>query len=314
MGRTGRSLRPFLDGTALPSGAQVTTIDVQGPLEGWSRRFRGRPGSAQPFFYAKDEPKPEDVPLVLRQAARARAAGLMVLVTSPYDDRLAPASDILAPNLNCFFPRPGPRTCNVVLTAAELRERLRPGTRVWWYQSCSSHGCGKADGSDAGRTPAFEPEVERAYSGWASYMVDHPVTMNRAMGPLAFLAGVDGELYFDTAIAFALKPEPWDDVYAFGGNGDGTLFYPGRPDRLGGAEAQPVVSLRMKHIRDGLEDYEMLKLLARAEPELARRLVGRVVRSGYEIEPDSAVWDDVRRSAFGELARRTPGPAGLRSR
>jgi len=301
----GEELRPFLDGTALPSGARFTTLDARGPLEAWARQFVGRPAAAQRFFYAKDEPRPEDVPLVLRQSAEARAAGVPVLVTSPYDRRLAPAADILAPNLNCFFPRPGPPTCGAVMTVAELRQRLRPGTKVWWYQSCSSHGCGGG--------PADKPEVERAYSGWASYMVDHPATLNRAMGPLAFLAGIDGELYFDTAYAFGVKPDPWDDVLAFGGNGDGTLFYPGRPDLLGG-EARPIASLRLKHIRDGLEDYEMLRLLARSEPELARRCVERLVRSGYEIEPDPAVWDEVRGTVAAALSRRTAGRPGVRSR
>ncbi|HVE86743.1 MAG TPA: DUF4091 domain-containing protein [Myxococcales bacterium] len=291
-------LRPFLDGTALPSGARFTTLDARGPLAAWTHRFSKRLATAQPFFYAKDEPRPEDVGLVLRQSAEARAAGLPVLVTSPYDERLAPAADILAPNLNCFFPRPGPQTCKTVLPAAALRARLRPGTKVWWYQSCSSHGCGGG--------PISQPEIERAYQGWASYMVDHPATLNRAMGPLAFLAGIDGELYFDTTHAYAAKGDPWEDVYAFGGNGDGTLFYPGRPDRLGGAAARPITSLRLQHIRDGLEDYEMLRMLARSEPELARRCVERLVRSGYEINPDPAEWDEVRRTIAAALSGKTP--------
>lgn len=299
-------LRPFLDGSALPSGARFTSLDARGPLKAWAFRFAGKAEGPQRFFYAKDEPRPEDVPEVLRQSAEARAAGVPVLVTSPWDELLAPAADILAPNLNCFFRRPGPRTCKTVLTVEELRERLKPGARVWWYQSCSSHGCGGG--------PAAKPEIERAYSGWASYMIDHPVTLNRAMGALAFREGIDGELYFDTVHAFGTKPDPWEDVFEFGGNGDGTLFYPGRRDRLNGAEERPIASLRLKHIRDGLEDYEMLRLLARSEPELARRSVERLVRSGYEIEPDPAVWEAVRRDVAAALSRRTAGRAGLRWR
>ncbi|HYV45551.1 MAG TPA: DUF4091 domain-containing protein [Myxococcaceae bacterium] len=146
-------------------------------------------------------------------------------------------------------------------------------------------------------------------------MIDHPATLNRAMGALAFREGIDGELYFDTVHAFSTKPDPWEDVFEFGGNGDGTLFYPGRRDALNGAEERPIASLRLEHIRDGLEDYEMLSLLARSEPELARRSVERLVRSGYEIEPDPAVWEAVRRDVAAALSRRAAtGGAGTRPR
>src|SRR5262249_30605733 len=151
--------------------------------------------------------------------------------------------------LNCFFARPGPATCYRVMSAEAVRRLLN--SQVWWYQSCSSHGCG----APPGRT--VEPQ---AYSGWASYMVDHPATLNRAMGALAFLEGVDGELYFDTVFAYNRK-NPWEDVYEFGGNGDGTLFYPGTPARIGGQNHIPIESLRLKHLRDGLIDFEYLKLL-----------------------------------------------------
>jgi hypothetical protein len=54
-----------------------------------------------------------------------------------------------------------------------------------------------------------------------------------------------------------------------GGNGEGTLWYPGRPDKIGGDTHIPVASLRLKLIREGQEDYEYLRL--------AERLVGRDV-------------------------------------
>jgi len=38
----------------------------------------------------------------------------------------------------------------------------------------------------------------------------------------------------------------WTDQYRFGGNGDGTLFYPGTPDRVGGTDPIPIESMRMK--------------------------------------------------------------------
>ena len=46
-----------------------------------------------------------------------------------------------------------------------------------------------------------------------------------------------------------------------GGNGDGNLFYDGDPSIIGGSTNIPIESLRMKHIRDGIEDYGYLALL-----------------------------------------------------
>jgi hypothetical protein len=302
-------MAPFLDGGLLPSGARFTTAEVRDNREArteeekvayyraFAEHFRRKGWSAQLFFYAKDEPKPEDIPLVRTQSARVRAAGsIPVLVTSPLDEALRGSADILTPTLNCFFPRPGPQTCRQVLPISKLRARLPPGARVWWYQSCNSHGCTGG--------PAEDPAVERAYSGWASYMVDHPATLNRAMGPLAFLTQVDGELYFDTVYAYNTK-DPWKDLFEFGGNGDGTLFYPGTPSRLGTKEHQPVVSLRLKHLRDGLEDYEYLHLLARlGDGGAAQALARRLARSGYEIEQDVGRWEQVRQDLTTRLRKR----------
>ncbi|HLG23094.1 MAG TPA: hypothetical protein VI382_09780, partial [Candidatus Manganitrophaceae bacterium] len=36
--------------------------------------------------------------------------------------------------------------------------------------------------------------------------------------------------------------------------------YPGRPDQVGGTHHIPIESIRLKMIREGLEDYEYLKL------------------------------------------------------
>ena len=44
-----------------------------------------------------------------------------------------------------------------------------------------------------------------------------------------------------------------------GGNGEGTLFYPGRPDKIGGNDHIPISSLRLTLIREGNEDYECVR-------------------------------------------------------
>ena len=294
-----RELGPFLEGTALPSGARFTTTDLRDSKKAvtdeqkaayyraFREHFAQRRWPAQLFFYAKDEPKPQEYPLVLAQAKRVhQAEGVSVLVTSSLERGLRGAPDILCPVLNCFFPRPGPQTCKSVVSAAQLREQLGPSTKLWWYQSCNSHGCNQGPASDAA--------VERVYSGWASYMVDHPALSNRAMGVLAYLNGIDGELYYDTVFAYNTL-DPWSDVFAFGGNGDGTLFYPGSPERIGGQRPIPIESLRLKQIRDGLEDYEYLTLLDKAGAgELAHAGARGLASSGYELSLEPARWEAAR--------------------
>src|SRR5207302_1685655 len=81
--------------------------------------------------------------------------------------------------------------------------------KLWWYQSCMSHGCGGI-GADY-------------FSGWPSFMVDNTASQNRSQGILSWLYNVSGVLYFsiDDQLSNA-----WSSVYDFGGNGDGTLLYP----------------------------------------------------------------------------------------
>lgn len=78
------------------------------------------------------------------------------------------------------------------------------------------------------------------------------------MGAAAYRYRATGELYYATTREAATA---WDRQYAFGGNGEGTLFYPGRPELIGGTRDIPIESIRLKRIRDGHEDYEWLTAL-----------------------------------------------------
>jgi hypothetical protein len=124
---------------------------------------------------------------------------------------------------------------------------------LWLYTSCQSYGC-EGDRSD--------PSL---FEGWPGYGIDQEPSEARAMGWLTFDYDAPGELYYQTT---SLLPTAWTDSYRSGGNGDGTLFYPGLPAGgdggapIGGRRQIPLDSIRMKRIRDGREDYEYLHLLA----------------------------------------------------
>jgi hypothetical protein len=88
---------------------------------------------------------------------------------------------------------------------------------------------------------------------------------------------------------------------------DGTLFYPGTPDRIGGTRHVPVESIRLKLIREGLEDYEYLVLLARAgERRLADDLAAKIVQRTYRWQRRPEALYTVRQTLGRELTRLSP--------
>ena len=125
-------------------------------------------------------------------------------------------------------------------------------------------------------------------------MIDAPATQNRAMEWQAWKQRVSGELYYDTTYAFS-RGDAWSSQYFFGGNGDGTLFYPGTPAKIGGTSHIPIASLRMKMIREGMEDYEYLKALADAgDPTMADTEAAALSPSAYTNMADPALIDAAR--------------------
>jgi len=306
-------IAPLLDGGALPGGARFTSIDLRTPdgLTGTALRdyyravekhFRERGWLDRLFAYVMDEPKPaQTAELVSRLAALQAAPGIRRLVTVPLRTDLAGLVDIWTPNLNCLFVKERPREfCALQTPREDYRAREEKGERLWWYQSCSSHGC---------RGPMGDAR-DRYFTGWPSYVIDADGASARVMGWLAFANDIGGELYFDTAHAYNFRApgaearDPWDDQYAFGGNGDGTLFYPGRPDRIGGTTHVPVASLRLKLVRDGLEDYELLRLLAARDAAGARRareLARRMAPQPFRFERSPAAFAAARREMLEAL-------------
>jgi hypothetical protein len=114
-------------------------------------------------------------------------------------------------------------------------------------------------------------------------MIDASPVGNRIFQWFAWKDGIEGELYFNMDESFGRGPDPWETQLLFGGNGDGTLFYPGKPSRIGGDTDIPIESIRLKLIREGLEDYEYLRLCEQAGlKELATRVATSMAPSLYQ--------------------------------
>src|SRR5262249_5607875 len=114
------------------------------------------------------------------------------------------------------------------------------GQEVWWYV-CSG--------------PA---------APWANFFLDQPGAAHRVLFWQTFGRRSDGLLYWGVnhwpgfeARAMKTPPagkrwpkRPWDDG---GRNGDGYVLYPG--------PRGPLTSVRLEILRDGVEDYDALRLL-----------------------------------------------------
>src|SRR5262249_40750956 len=145
---------------------------------------------------------------------------------------------------------------------------------------------------------------------WPNYMIDIQGPANRVMQWLAWKFRIEGELYYSMDQAYNGGNDPWTNIALFGGNGDGTLFYPGRPNRIGGHTDIPVESIRLKLIREGMEDYEYLALLAKlAGPQAADQYADRIVKQPYLWESRANTFLKVRQE-LGEALDRASEKSG----
>jgi hypothetical protein len=286
---------PSLDGTAPTrlAGAALSAVELMGSASAWASTFRSRGWLDRLFQYTCDEPPITcawaDIPA---RAAALRAADpeLRTLVTTslPQADAngVTEAIDVMVPVINHLDDRSGDGSAYAGNQRAKYDAFLSasPRRELWAYQSCMSHGCGG--------TSAY-------FTGWPSYMIDASGVRNRAMQWLLFRYRVTGELYYETTMAYG--HDPWTNQWDFTGNGDGTLFYPGTPARIGGTTHVPVASLRLKLIREGMEDYEYLALLSRLGGEAdARRIADALFPTAYQTDASP----DALMAARAELASR----------
>ncbi len=277
----------LVDGTspARLAGARLTTVKYVGDpgdvdaQRAWAQHAHDKGWMDRLFQYTCDEP-----PLtcgwgdIAARAAAAHAAdpAFKTLVTTTIQESDANGVtgdvDVIVPLVNFIDGKDGQQDAGDQRGAYD-GFLSGSGKELWLYQSCMSHGCG------GGADPSF--------TGWPSYMIDASAVRNRAMEWLSFLEGASGELYWESAFAFS--HDAWSSQYDFGGNGDGTLFYPGTPSRIGGQTDVPVASLRLKMIREGMEDYEYLKALSDAgDPGLARKIARDLFPSASQTDQDPA--------------------------
>ncbi|MGZ6124555.1 MAG: DUF4091 domain-containing protein [Myxococcales bacterium] len=285
---------PFLDGTADTrlKGAKLTSVSVNGApkaavVSAWSKHFKAKGWSDTRLFdYVCDEPpltcQWSDIPVRVAEVHAGDPTMPTLVTTTTWDAQSHGVSgiDLFVPVINFVEGKPGsPEAGN---------QRAKFGNDTWWYQSCMSHGCSGVGGGLDGT----------GETGWPTYAIDSDATRHRSMEWMSFTYDMSGELYYEMTQGY-FGGDPWVYQTAFGGTGDGTLFYPGTPAKIGGQTEIPVESLRLKAIRDGMEDYELLNLAKKlGVGDQAKAIALGLFPKTYQSSTSPAGLDNAR----GELA------------
>ncbi len=275
-------------------GARLTSIQYanlvrpnvnSADLKDWDSHFKARGWLDGYFVYACDEPPGGctwDQFSTAAKGIRASAPNTQILLTTNIamakEHAVLDYIDILTPVLDHIHPRRGTNQ------RPSYDEWLKqPSKQLWWYQSCDQH-----ENCDDKGTPG--PKA----STWPSYMVDASPVRNRIFQWMAYLYRIQGELYYGTE---AWGDDPWDHLFYAGGNGDGALYYPGTVDKIGGLQPIAIPSMRLKLIREGMEDYEYLAALVRAgRTDLATKAARSFITNAFTYKDDPAALSAARES------------------
>ncbi len=298
---------PYMEGTAptrLP-GARMTSLEYVGPLDAanlkdFTAHMKDKGWLDRAYVQLGDEP-PYGTTFAQVQAngdlVRQAAPGLRTMLTT--NSRELKAND-LGDRVDVVVPLVNHLDGTDANFRGDQRETYtaflkRPGTALWMYQSCMSHGC--AYGTNA---PENKPGA-----GWPSYMLDRSAAKARAMEWVTYLEGATGELYYQTV---GMLSTAWADQYRYNGNGDGTLFYPGTPQAIGGKTDVPVASMRLKLLRQGMQDYEWLKAVGDAgDPAFARKVARDLIPAASRVSDDGAAFDAARLKLIQRYEELTAG-------
>lgn len=224
------------------------------------------------FTYLKDEPNDEEAYRYVQQWGRAvRDAQSVVKVMvveqtktqNPAWGDLYGAVDIWCP----LFPLHDPDTA---------AQRRALGEQLWCYTAL----------------------CQREKTPW--WHIDFPLLHYRVPAWMAWREHIQGILYWGGMSFWQQVDDPWTDPKTLDRrgnrseplyNGEGTIVYPGRAVGYDGIAS----SLRLKALRDSIQDYEYLALLERlGRREQADRVVQPIVGSFFQWNTDPAVYDRAR--------------------
>jgi hypothetical protein len=150
-----------------------------------------------------------------------------------------------------------------------INEKIAHGDQVWSYTALVQ------------RAPGYHPEYDKVKGLDPPYWhIDRPLTVYRVPTWINRRYNITGLLYW-TTITTVIEPwlNPAFSHYGIHFNGGGFLFYPGTPCGING----PIDSMRLKNLRDGMEDYEYFAILEKlAGRETVEKIVSTVAPNWWD--------------------------------
>jgi len=166
----------------------------------------------------------------------------------------------------------------------EIAKRIAAGDQVWTYAAlCQFRECWMKEKGMPDMAKDSYPPV---------WLTDYPAIHYRILPWICAVHGLTG-IHYWSAFAWPDDVDPWRDAGTFltqGAtfNGDGLLIYP--PRSLADSKT-PCSSIRLKWIRDGMEDYDHLEILKKSDPATAAKILSSVARGfgDWEVSPSKLV-------------------------
>ncbi len=182
------------------------------------------------------------------------------------------------------------------IDSASIDSKLKHGDEVWSYTALSQ------------RAPRYHPEYNKVKDLDPPYWhIDAKLTSYRVATWLNWHYGITGLLYWSSVQIADTKTglmDPWllpaftesDSQF----NGGGHLLYPGVPCGIDG----PVSSMRLKNIRDSMEDWEYFEMLGKlAGKDAVNKIVSSVAPNWWSTSEDPAVIEAAREKIAEEIVK-----------
>jgi glycosyl hydrolase family 123 len=148
--------------------------------------------------------------------------------------------------------------------------------------------------------------------------IDFPLLNYRVPAWMAWRDGMKGLLYWGGMSYWSQTDDPWTQAPYYSGNGkpqqgqkgivfqgEGSLVYPARAVGYDGI----VPTIRLKALRDSIEDYEYLSVLQRlGKAEEAQKVVRSLTQSFSQWEKDPAAYEQARARLAQMIVTSTPEP------
>ena len=263
--------------TPHPSSAGVKDPEAEKPklhawLKAWDKAAAALDRPVLLYTYLKDEPNDEDAYHYVQKWGKAvREAKSIVKVmvveqTKTQDEKwgdLYGAIDIWCPLFSLHDPETGAK-----------RQAL--GETIWTYTAL----------------------CQREPTPW--WHIDFPLLHYRVPAWMAWRYRMRGLLYWGGMSYWRGVEDPWTDAKTLDRrkngkgqlyNGEGTIVYPARPCGYDGIAP----SLRLKALRDSIEDYEYFAIAEKAGlADKAQEIVLSVTKSFFDWDKDPAAYEKAR--------------------